>query len=172
MRALYTISLPTEDPTWVIRSCGFTEEVDLWTRDWDIYEVKTVTLHDSVNWQPNNVLSTLEQGLADNGQTAKFMSSQNGSILNSPHSSLDPLLSGQDSPRLQDETSRPASVILNTGSYKITRETLLNFLTILDTTNKFSVALINTLTASTQRDRACAYQPVKNPPEISQLHSR
>ena len=39
MKALARISLPAADPTWMIRSCGFSGEVDLWTRAWGIYEM-------------------------------------------------------------------------------------------------------------------------------------
>jgi len=36
MRALARISLPAEDPTWMIRSCGFAGEDNLWTSAWGI----------------------------------------------------------------------------------------------------------------------------------------
>lgn len=60
MRALPRISLPAEEPTCMIRSCGFAPEMDLWTHDWGIKEKKPGTIHDSVNWHLNTGLSTLE----------------------------------------------------------------------------------------------------------------
>ena len=42
--------------------------------------MKSVTLHVSVNWHPNTSLSTLEQGLADNGTEHKLSVTQNLSL--------------------------------------------------------------------------------------------
>ena len=51
------------------------------------------------------------------------------------------------------------------------RETLLPFLTFVDTTNRLALSLFTPVTASSQRDTACFYRPVKYPPKISQIHS-
>ena len=42
---------------------------------------------------------------------------------------------------------------LTTGLTEVTRETLLPILTIVDTTNKLALALVNTLPARTQREK-------------------
>ena len=95
------------------------------------------------------------------------------SISHIPHPSIDPRLVGPESPLLQERNLKTLHLKPSTqGSRRIRRETLLPFLTIVDTTNKLVVSLVTTQTASTLRDRACAFPPVKNPPEISQFHSQ
>ena len=95
------------------------------------------------------------------------------SISHIPHPSIDPRLVGPESPLLQERNLKTLHLKPSTqGSRRIRRETLLTFLTIVDTTNKLAVALVTTLTASTQRDWACAFSPVKIPPEITHFHSR
>ena len=49
--------------------------------------------------------------------------------------------------------------------------TLLTFLTIEDTKKLLEVALITTVAGSTKGDRACEYQPVKYPQELSPHHT-
>ena len=42
--------------------------------------MKSVTLHVSGNWHTNTSMSTIEQGLADNGPEHKFLVTQNQSL--------------------------------------------------------------------------------------------
>ena len=51
-------------------------ELDFKAHDGGIQEMRSVTLHVSVNWHPNTSLSTLEQGLADNGPENNFSVTQ------------------------------------------------------------------------------------------------
>ena len=87
MRALARNSLPAADPTCIIRSSGYTGEVDFWTEVCSIYEKKTSTLDVSVKWHPYNCLSTLEQGLVDNDHSAHFLLPQTSLSLG-PYSSF------------------------------------------------------------------------------------
>ena len=92
------------------------------------------------------------------------------SIWDTPHLSLDPQLAGPESPILQERNIKTLHLISPKRSRRIRREVFLTFLKIVEPTNKWAPALVNTLRASTQRDRACSYKPVKIPPETSQLH--
>ena len=106
------------------------------------------------------------------GRVHVFCDPKQVSIWDTPHPSLDPWLPGPDSPLLQEGNLKTVQLKPSPqGSWRVRREKLLSFQTILDTTNQLAVPLVITLTASTQIDRACVFPFVKYPPEISQLHS-
>ena len=154
MRALVKISLPAAGPNWMIRSCGFAGDVDLWTRAQGILEMKFLSLHVSGNWHLNTSLSTLEHGLADDGPRLQLCCHQKTvSIWDTPHPSLDPWLAGPESPLLQEGSLNTLYLKASAqGSWRIRTEALLPFLTIVDATNKLALALVTTLQASTQID--------------------
>ena len=84
------------------------------------------------------------------------------SVWVNPHPSLHPRLTEPESPLLQEGNLKTLHLKPSPqGSWRIRRETLLPFLTIVDTTNKLAVVLVTTLRASTQRQRAHANQPEK-----------
>ena len=87
MTAVARISFSAADTTWMTSSCLYAVEVDLWTRACGIQENKSVTLYVSVNWHPNNCLSTPDQGLADNGPECTFSVTQIQSVFG-PYSSF------------------------------------------------------------------------------------
>ena len=101
------------------------------------------------------------------GQTTHFGHPNPGSIWDIPHPSLDCQLSGPDSHLLQEGNFNIIHIMSSPPVLWRSRiETFLLFLTSMYTTKMWAVALVSTLTAITQRDKACAYQPVENPPEI------
>jgi len=113
-----------------------------------------VTLHVSGKWHLNTCLSTIEQDLADNGRVHKFSVHPNPvSIWDTSHPSLDPPLSWPESPLHKEGNLKTLHMKPSPqGTWRIRRETLLQFLAIVDTTNKLVVAIVSKLTASTQRD--------------------
>ena len=158
MRTLARIILSELNPTWKIRTCGFAGVVDLWTWACFIWEKKCVFLHVSVNWHPNTSLSTLEQGLAENRSKHIYSVTHIQSLF------VTPITSGY----LKNLQVKPSLQ----GSWRVRSESLLPFLKIVDTTNGLTVSLVNPLTARTPRDSVCAYQSLKNTPEIFQLYSQ
>ena len=106
MRDETIISLTAADPTWTIRHCGFAGEVDHWTQSWEIYVMKSVTPHISMNCYENKILSTLEQDLSDNEPEHKCSVTQNKSQFGTPiilHLTLD--WQGQNTLSLKREAS-------------------------------------------------------------------
>ena len=96
--------------------CEVASEVDLLTLSKESWEMKSVTLHVSVNWHLRRCLSTLEQGLNDN--RTEFKDScplKPVSTWDNPPPSLDPQLAGQRPRSSKGETSRPAHVALIRG---------------------------------------------------------
>ena len=89
MRALERISFPAEDHNWTIMYSGFFEEVDIWTHACVIQEMKSGTLHVSLNWHLNTGLCTLEKALWTMGQSASILSTKSVSIQDTPLPTLD-----------------------------------------------------------------------------------
>ena len=102
--------------------------------------MKSVSLHISVNWQSKTILSTLELNMADNGPEQKFLSPQNRLYLAQSSFLSRPTLVRARCP--SPPRGKPQYLPLQPsiqGSCKITRETVLYFLTGLDTMNKLEV---------------------------------
>ena len=145
--------------------------MDLCTLACGIREKKSVSLHVPVNWHPNTGLSTFEPGLDEN--RPKHIYTVTPTCLNLGHTTSFSRLSSGSS----RVSSLPRGILKSLqlkpspqGSWRVRSESLLPFLTIVDTTNKLTVSLVNTDQA--QRDRVCSDQSVKNTPEISHLHSQ
>ena len=91
--------------------------------------MKSLTLHVSMSWQLNNGLSTIEQGLADNGPQCMFPLTQTVSIWDTPHPSQDAHLAWSEYPPLQEGNLKTLDLKPSPkSSWKIRRETLLPFL--------------------------------------------
>ena len=133
----------------------------------------SVTLHVSGNWKLNTSLSTLEKSLAENGSGHKFWSPKTMLPLGHFSSFSRHSICRARIPLLQERNFKIIQMMSSpNGSWRSKRETLFHFLTSVDTTNMRAVALVSTLKVSTEGDIACAYQPVENPPVISQLLSQ
>ena len=90
---------------------------------------------------------------------------------------------GQSSSFSRPSIGRPEAPLIQEGNLKTCQrsphhrahggeeERLLKFLTVVYPTNKPAVELVTPLPSSTPLDRTYSYQPVKYPPDISQLHS-
>ena len=88
------------------------------------------------------------------GQSASLQSPKPSQLWETTHPSLDPGLSGTESP--SPPRGNPQTVNLKTsqpGTQKSTKETLLPILPNVDTTVKMALALVTTLPASTQSER-------------------
>ena len=131
--------------------------------------MNSLPLHVSVIWHLRRGLSTLQQGLNDNGTEFTILS---------PKTSLHLGQSFFSRPSI----GRPEAPLVQEGNLKTCprsphhtahggEERLLKFLTIVYPTNKPAVELLTPLPSSTPVDRTLSYQPVKYPPDISQLHS-
>ena len=102
-----------------------------------------------------------------------FCHQKPGSPWDTHHPPLGLWLAVPVSPLLQEGNLKTLNLNPSSqGRLRFRIESLLPFLTILDTKIMLAVALISTLRGSTQRVRTCAYQLLNNPPEISQLHSQ
>ena len=66
LRALAKNIFSAADTNWITRPWRYSGEVDLWNSACVIQENNSVTLYVSVNWTPNNYLSTIEQALTVN----------------------------------------------------------------------------------------------------------
>ena len=125
--------------------------------------MKFVTHHFSANLHPNSSLSTLEQGMLTMAQNECFLSPKPVPIWDTPHPSLEHRLAGTASPLLPEGTLNNFQVKISPqGSWRFIKATLFPFFKIVVTTNKLAVALVTALSPNTQRNRACAYQAVKN----------
>ena len=117
-----------------------------------------MSLHVSVIWHPSKGLSTLRYGLAENEPECKYSGIYTipSSIQDSPNSSLDPRLAGPDNPLFQNGNFKKLHRNPSPqGSCRIRRETLLSFLTLVDTTKKLAVALVTTLSQCRKRQCLC-----------------
>ena len=132
-----------------------------------------VALHVSVNWHTNIGLSTHELDLSDKWPEGKIPVTLNQSLWGNSSSFSRPRLAEPVTPVLKEGNLKYLHLRISTqGSWRIKRETLLPLLTILDTTIKQAVALVNPQITATKRDTACAYLPVICAPEISQILSQ
>ena len=94
------------------------------------------TLHVSLNLQENYGLSNLDQGLADNEPEYKSSVTKPSLLWEKSHLSLEPCLAVIDSPLHQERNLKTLTMkTSHSGSLKFTRETLLPFLTNVDTTD-------------------------------------
>lgn len=111
-------------------------------------------LNVSLNLHAKPVLCILDQFLADNWLVCKFSVNQTKSIYGTILILLQTLyFPGTESSLIKEGALK--TLKLNTTSHvsrRFTRENLFPFLTNVDTTNCISLALVNTLPVSTQRD--------------------
>ena len=120
--------------------------------------MKCVILQVLINWHPNTGLRTLEQWPGGKWPRVQdFSQPKPFPIWHIPHPTLDPRLSVTEPLLIQEGILKTLHMKTSLqGSWRIRRETLLHFLTIVDTTNYLALALVTTLPASTQRE-AFAY---------------
>ena len=134
--------------------------------------MKSLPLHVSVNRHLSRGLSTLQQGLNDNGTEFKDSVPSNQSPFGTILLLSRPSLGRPEAPLIQGRNFKTCPCSPHHTAHGGEEEGLLKFLTIVYPTNKPAVELVTPLPSSTPLDWTYSYQPVKYPPDISQLRSR
>ena len=115
--------------------------------------MKSVTLHDSLNWHLNNALNTLEHSPADNGSQCKYSVIQTHQYLGYSSSFSTPMI-GRDIVPLysKNESSKPPLEVLTTRLMVDDKGNSTSHPYSLNTTNILALALLTIQSSSTQRE--------------------
>ena len=147
-------------------------EVDLSTPSKGSWEMKSLTLHVSVNWHLRSGLRPFSRVSMTMGQRSSIRSPKTSLHLGQSSSCSTPSIGRPEAPLVQEGNLKTCPWSPHHRAHGGEEERLLKFLTIVYPTNKPAVELVTPLPSSTPLDRTSSDQPVKYPPDISQLHSR
>ena len=98
--------------------CEVAAEVDLSTLSKGNWEMKSLTLHVSVNWHLRRALSTLQQGLNANGQSARIRSPKTSLHLRQSSSFSRPSIGRPEAPLVQERNLRTCPCITLPRNHK------------------------------------------------------